>query len=109
MGDNGKMITEKYYDRNYGEHKGGNTISEKQQAYQNSKGQRRLAEEQMINNKGRKVIKDKHPNGEVEQKFNYYNIDPEDNFELEWNNMNRQIGFRDNIQKLGYTNKRSPM
>lgn len=63
MGDDGKMMTEKYYDRNYGQHKSGNTISEKQQAYQNSKGQKRLAEEQMLNNKGRKVIKDQHPNG----------------------------------------------
>jgi hypothetical protein len=43
IGDNGKTVTEKYYDRNYGEHKGGNTISEKQQAYQNSQGQRKLA------------------------------------------------------------------
>ena len=56
----------------------------------------------MINNKGRKIIKDKGPNGEVEEKRNYYNMDPDDDFDQEWNNMNRQIGFRENIQKLGY-------
>lgn len=34
-------------------------------------------------------------------------MDPDDNFELEWNNMNQQIGFRDNVQKLGYGNGRN--
>jgi hypothetical protein len=81
MGKDGKPVTEKYYDRNFGEHKGGNTISEKHQAYQNSQGQKRLAEERMVNDKGRKIIKNKHANGEIEETNHYYNIDPEDDFE----------------------------
>lgn len=89
MGDNGEVVTEKYYDKNYGEHKGGNTISEKQQAYQNNKGLKKLAEERMLNDKGRKVIKTKLPNGEVEENNHYYNIDPEYDFDGEWNKYNR--------------------
>lgn len=47
----------------------------------------------MLNDKGRKIIKNKHSNGEIEETNHYYNIDPEDDFDKEWNNMNRQIGF----------------
>lgn len=40
-----------------GEHRGGNTISQKQQAYKNSSGVNRIAEERMLNDKGRKLIR----------------------------------------------------
>jgi hypothetical protein len=40
-----------------GEHKNGNTISQKQQAYKNSSGINRIAEERMLNDKGRKIVR----------------------------------------------------
>lgn len=59
-----------------GEHKGGKTISQKQQAYKNSSGVNRIAEERMLNDKGRKIIKEKNGNG-IEETNHYYNIDEE--------------------------------
>lgn len=40
-----------------GEHKKGNTISQKQQAYKNNSGVNRIAEERMLNDRGRKLIR----------------------------------------------------
>ncbi len=57
MGPDGKVVRENYFENSMGEHRGGNTISQKQQAYKNSSGVNRIAEERMLNDKGRKIIK----------------------------------------------------
>eukprot|EP00178_Gracilaria_changii_P025583 TRINITY_DN78796_c0_g1_i1.p1 TRINITY_DN78796_c0_g1~~TRINITY_DN78796_c0_g1_i1.p1 ORF type:complete len:138 (+),score=19.53 TRINITY_DN78796_c0_g1_i1:34-447(+) len=55
----GKMKQESYFENSSGQNKNGNTISQKQQAYKNNDGVRRIAEERMLNDKGKKYIKEK--------------------------------------------------
>lgn len=57
MGPDGKMKTQNYYENSMGQHQGGHTISQKQQAYKNSEGVNRIAEERMFDNKGRKIMR----------------------------------------------------
>lgn len=45
-----------------GEHRGGQTISQKQQAYRNTDGLNRIAEERMLNDRGRKIVREKRGN-----------------------------------------------
>lgn len=49
-------------------------ISEKQQAYKNNAGMNRIAEERMLNNQGRKIIKEKRGN-DIEETHHYFNIE----------------------------------
>jgi hypothetical protein len=42
-----------------GEHRNGNTISQKQQAYRNNCGVKQIAEERMFNDRGRKIVREK--------------------------------------------------
>jgi hypothetical protein len=74
MGPNGQLLKEDYYENNIGEHREGNTISQKQQAYKNNKGVNRVAEERMLNDQGRKIVKQKVGNN-VEETKHYYNIE----------------------------------
>ena len=60
-----------------GQNKAGQTISQKQQAYKNNQGINRIAEERMLDNKGRKIVKEKIGNN-VEETNHYYNIDEEE-------------------------------
>jgi len=53
----GKIKQESYFENSAGQNKNGNTISQKQQAYKNNDGVRRVAEERMLNDKGRKMVK----------------------------------------------------
>lgn len=43
MGPDGRVIRENYFENNMGEHRAGNTISQKQQAYKNTEGVNRIA------------------------------------------------------------------
>ena len=83
-----------------GEHRGGNTISQKHQAYKNNQGVNRIAEERMLNDRGRKVIKEKRGN-DIEETNHYYNIDEEEaaHFDNDWRNMDRGMNFLENHQK----------
>ncbi len=94
MGEDGKMKQESYFENNMGQHKGGNTISQKQQAYKDSLGRNRIAEERMLNDRGRKVVKQKI-NGDIEETNHYYNIDDEeaDQFDRDWNHHNQRAKF----------------
>lgn len=76
VGPDGKVITENYYENNAGQNKGGKTISQKQQAYRNNLGVNRIAEERMLDNKGRKIVREKRGNN-IEETNHYYNIDEE--------------------------------
>ena len=57
MGSDGKMHREDYFENNVGQHKSGNTISQKHQAYKNNQGVNRIAEERMLNDQGRKIVR----------------------------------------------------
>ena len=59
-----------------GQHREGNTISQKQQAYKNNQGIHRIAEQRMLNDRGRKIVREKIGNN-VEETNQYYNIDEE--------------------------------
>lgn len=100
MGPDGKIVTEQYYDQNMGEHRRGQTISEKQQAYKNSAGVNRLAEERMLNDQGRKIVKEKKGN-DIEVSNHYYNMDEHqaEEFNSRWDNANRDFGFQDKYRK----------
>ena len=44
VGNDGKIDRQNYFENHIGQHEGGNTISQKQQAYKNSSGVNRIAE-----------------------------------------------------------------
>ena len=70
--------TKKYYENSMGQKQNGQTISEKKQAYQDSnRGVDRIAEERMLNDRGRKVVKERvgGRNGQIEETNHYYNMD----------------------------------
>lgn len=75
MGPDGKMKQESYFENSAGQNKNGQTISQKQQAYKNNDGVKRMAEERMLNDKGHKIMKEKRGNGEIEHTNHYYNLD----------------------------------
>jgi hypothetical protein len=80
-----------------GEHRNGNTISQKQQAYRNTNGVNQIAEERMLNDRGRKIVREKR-GGNIEETNHYYNIDEEDAqmFDEEWRNNDRRMNFLEN-------------
>lgn len=57
VGPDGKVNTHNYFENSAGEHKNGKTISQKHQAYKDSNGVKRIAEERMLNDKGHKIVK----------------------------------------------------
>lgn len=59
MGQDGKMKQESYFENSAGQNKNGQTISQKHQAYKNSEGIKRIAEERMLNDRGHKILKEK--------------------------------------------------
>ena len=89
MGQDGKVKQESYFENSAGNNKNGNTISQKQQGYRNNDGIKRIAEERMLNDQGRKVIKEKRGNN-VEETNHYYNLDEGevDRFDNRWQGVN---------------------
>lgn len=69
-------------------------ISEKQQAYRNTAGINRIAEERMLNQQGRKIVKEKRGN-DIEETNHYFNIDAEEapTFDANWERVNRENKF----------------
>jgi hypothetical protein len=84
-----------------GQNKNGQTISQKQQAYKNSDGVKRMAEERMLNDKGHKIMKEKKVGGEIEHSNHYYNMneDEADRFGQNWKSTNNEMKFLENHQK----------
>lgn len=77
-----------------GEHRGGQTISQKQQAYRNTDGLNRIAEERMLNDRGRKIVREKRGN-DIEETMHYYNIDEEEAsaFDNDWRRADKNMKF----------------
>lgn len=113
LDSNGNKIEEKYYKNNVA-HKGydGNTISEKHEAYKNTgSGLERIAQERMLNEKGRKYIQERNRQKNEELAHDYfYNISEEqkNDFDMEWDNYNNKVGFLENNMRFlkPYNNKR---
>lgn len=55
----------------------------------------------MLNDQGRKIIKEKRGNNAVEETNHYYNMDEEDvgRFDQGWQGANQQMKFLENTQK----------
>lgn len=97
MGPDGRMIQEKYFDNNaVARGTNGHTISERQQGYKNSDGIDRFAHERMMNDKGRKHLRERDRTGQVTTTNHYLNMDENqvEAFENEWLGMGRSIGFQ---------------
>lgn len=109
VGPDGRMHREDYFENNIGEHRGGNTISQKHQAYKNNQGVNRIAEERMLNDRGRKIVRERRGN-EIEETNHYYNIDEEEAhiFDNDWRRTDSNMNFLQNhqqyIKSLGYRN-----
>jgi zona occludens toxin (predicted ATPase) len=54
----------------------------------------------MLNDKGRKIVKEKRGN-QVEESNHYYNMDEEDisRFDNDWRNLDNRLKFNENHQK----------
>lgn len=73
MGPDGKLKNYSYFENTAGQHKNGQTISQKQQGYKDNDGLRKIAEERMLNDQGRKIIRERK--GDREETTNhYYNL-----------------------------------
>lgn len=83
-----------------GQNKGGNTISQKHQAYKNNQGVNRIAEERMLNDRGRKIVREKRGH-DIEETNHYYNIDEEEahHFDNDWRQADSNMKFLENHQK----------
>ena len=77
MGSDGKMKHETFVENTAGHNDKGHTISQTHQAYKNSDGIKRIAEERMLNDRGHKLMKEKK-NGQVEESHHYFNLDEQD-------------------------------
>ena len=83
-----------------GQHNQGNTISQKHQAYKNSEGVNRIAEERMLNDQGRKIVREKRGQN-IEETNHYYNIEEEEapRFDHDWRNADTNMKFLENHSK----------
>ncbi|CAD8142706.1 unnamed protein product [Paramecium pentaurelia] len=96
LGPDGKIIQEKYFDNNaVARGANGHTISERQQGYKNSDGIDRFAHERMMNDKGRKHIRERDKTGQITTTNNYMNIEEDqvDQFENEWMGVGKNFGI----------------
>ncbi|KAM3142072.1 hypothetical protein pb186bvf_005726 [Paramecium bursaria] len=104
MGPDGRVIKEKYFDNNaIARGMNGHTISERQQGYKNTDGIDRFAHERMMNDKGRKYVKERDRTGQISTTNNYYNIDENqvEQFENEWLGMGQNLRLPSR-QQVGY-------
>jgi len=100
---NGNKYTEKYFSNNYAMRgEDGTTLSERQQAYQNSLDrQQKIAEERMLNNKGKKLIQERVLGGPINKTQHFYNLEENrvDEFDRDWENYTNKFGFYDAFGK----------
>lgn len=100
VGPDGKAHKEMYMEDSAGLHKGGQTISQTQQMYKNTEGVNKIAEERMLNEQGRKIVKSKEGE-EVHETEHYHNVEPEhkEEFDKKWEGMDKETKFVENSQK----------
>ena len=101
------MKHETFVENSAGHNDKGHTISQTHQAYKNSDGVKRVAEERMLNDRGHKLMKEKR-NGHVEESHHYFNLDEQDvgRFHEDWGRRNKETKFLENVgqrmQELQY-------
>ncbi|CAD8153021.1 unnamed protein product [Paramecium octaurelia] len=97
MGPDGRVVQEKYFDNNaVARGVNGHTISERQQGYKNSDGIDRFGHERMMNDKGRKHVRERDRTGQITTTNHYLNMDENqvEQFENEWLGMGRNLGIQ---------------
>ena len=108
-----KKGDEVYQTKAHGAIGDGNRIVERQQMYENkSQGLQKAAHERMLNDKGRKVIKE-NVKGNVRNFDNYKNMTSADgpDFDHKWNEMANRMNFKSgfgNALEYGDTQYRAP-
>ncbi|KAL4468328.1 hypothetical protein ABPG72_010729 [Tetrahymena utriculariae] len=95
VGPDGQPKVEKYYNDNMIQRgQDGNTISQKKQAYHNQVNDRAImAHERMLNDQGHKYIKERNPQGQIEDQNLYLNIteDQAQDFHQRWNHQSNHM------------------
>ncbi|CDW73116.1 UNKNOWN [Stylonychia lemnae] len=110
LDQNGRPIQEKYQNKVAGTMGNGNKVVERQQMYDNSgTGLTKASHERMLNDKGRKVVKEKL--GDQMNTYEHYKNMRDDEgsqFDQQWNQMSNQLGFKSGSSnnRLGYDNGR---
>lgn len=87
-GEDGKMKNEIYQTRSHGAVGGGNRVVDRQQMYENKEtGFKKASHERMLNDRGRKVIKEKAGDSHVGNYDHYKNMhsDGVQDFDRDWN------------------------
>jgi len=104
LDSNGNKYTENYFSNNFAMRgDDGTTMSERQQAYQNSLNkQEKIAEERMLNNKGKKLVQERIRGGPVNKTQHFYNLDENrvPDFDRDWNHYSNKFGFNDAFGKM---------
>jgi len=83
--------------------KDGNTISERQQAYHNTRNDlQRIAQERQLNHQGRKVVHERVGNGQnytVTNNYRNLHEDAIESFDRDWESFAEGVGFYDGVGK----------
>ena len=90
--------------------KEGHNISEKTELYKNSNGIQKASQQCMLDEKGKKIIKERNlNNGECNEKKIFKGLNEKDlpKFDNEYNNYKEKVGFKDNYKVLNEMNKGS--
>ena len=90
--------------------KEGHDISEKNELYKNSNGIQKASHQCMLDNKGKKIIKQKNlNNGECNEKKLFKGLSENDleKFDNEYNQYKEKVGFKNNYKVLNQMNKGS--
>jgi len=101
---NGNRYQEKYMSHDQAvRSKDGNTISERQQAYHNTRNDlQRIAQERQLNHQGRKVVHERVGNGQnYTVTNNYRNLHENaiESFDRDWESFAEGVGFYDGVGK----------
>ena len=90
--------------------KDGHDISEKNELYKNSNGIQKASHQCMLDNKGKKIIKQRNlNNGECNEKKLFKGLSENDleKFDNEYNQYKEKVGFKNNYKVLNQMNKGS--
>jgi myeloid leukemia factor 1 len=97
VGPDGRIVHEKFMNNGVS-HRGGDghVISEHKQAYRNSNGIDRIGHERRLDDRGRKVVKERNRETNEEEETNHFhNMDYDDvaQFDSMWGDMGNRVGL----------------
>ena len=105
IGKDGKPIKETYQTKAHGAIGGGNRLVDRQQIYENTgTGMHRAAHERMINDQGRKIIKERIGDSQINNFDHFKNMGASDagHFDQKWQEIAGNLGFQPNSNALEY-------